>query len=247
MPREIPLQRVRRRRRLMDQGRALGQELGEQRRHDLIVGAAQDRLVRMPPDPPPQRIDVIADHDPQFLDRRPQFDQPGQPRTGLRERRQVLAPLLDLDLIDLAHRRRGRAEDPQDLQLLDLAVRRRPLIPAAPRRRLDSRHDDAQHVQPAPGLLAVFRQPHLLQPPQRDRRGRVAGQDHDIRPRLEQPHAPGLRQLDDLLARQPAVRRIGLVGQIDDVRLGEPVHQPAMHGQPAHPGIENANRHGAGL
>ena len=60
---------------------------------------------------------------------------------------------------------------------------------------------------------------------------------------LEQPLAPRLGQLDDLLAAAPAVGGVGLVRQIDEVALREPPRQFTMDGQAAHAGVENANSH----
>src|SRR3989344_6131453 len=70
-------------------------------------------------------------------------------------------------------------------------------------------------------------------------RARAAG------PGLEQPLAAGPGQVDDLLAVAAAVGGVGLVGQIDEVPLRKAAGQFAVDRQPAHAGVENANRHGA--
>ena len=93
---------------------------------------------------------------------------------------------------------------------------------------------------------AVVRQPGLLQAAQGDGGGGVAGQHDQVGPGLEQPLAAGPGQVDDLLAGAAAVGGVGLVGQIDEVPIGEPPRQFAVDRQSAHAGVEYAYRH-AGL
>jgi hypothetical protein len=117
------------------------------------------------------------------------------------------------------------------------------VLPGQAGGRLDGRNDDAQHVQLTPGLAPIARQPGLLQAAQGDGRGGVAGQDDQAGARLEQANAAGLRQIDDLLAGPAAIGRVGLVGEIDEVGLREPLDERTMDGQAAHAGIEDANGH----
>jgi hypothetical protein len=73
------------------------------------VGAAQDGRIGMTSDAAAQGVDVLVDDHLELFGRSAQFDQAGETRAGLGEDRQVLAALVDLDLIDPADRgRRGR-------------------------------------------------------------------------------------------------------------------------------------------
>ncbi len=108
---------------------------------------------------------------------------------------------------------------------------------------LDGGHDDPQHVHRPAQRLAIAGKPGLLQPAKRDGRRGVAGQDHQIAACAEQGLAAGLGEPDDLFARPPAIGDVGLVAQEHEVGRGEPVHQGAVDGQPAHAGIEHADHH----
>src|SRR5205085_2604704 len=39
------------------------------------------------------------------------------------------------------------------------------------------------------------------------------------------------------------IGRVGLVGEVDEVGVREAIHQPVVDGEPAHAGIEDADRH----
>ncbi|MNJ41000.1 hypothetical protein D3C77_359070 [compost metagenome] len=187
---EIARQRVGHGRGLADDLDAGGQGLGEQVGDDLIMGAAQDGLVRVAADAAAQRVDVVVNHHLQLLGRGAQFDQAGQAGAGLGEDGEVVAALVDLDLIDPAHGRGGGAEDAGDVDGLLLLAFQPPVAlglvgPGQAGGRLDGRDDDAQDVDRTAQRLAHPRDPGLLQPAQGDGRGRVAGQDHERGARRE--------------------------------------------------------------
>ena len=189
---------------------------------------------------------MILHHHRQFFDRRAQFDQAGQAGAGFAEDGDVLAPFVDLDLEHAADGGGGGAEDAGDVHRLNLFALLGAFgleTPGQARRGLDGGHDDAQHVHRSAQPFAQAGDPGLLQAAQGDGAGGVAGQDHDRGAGLEQPLAPGLGQIDDLLAAAPAVGGVGLVRQIDEVALREPPRQFTMDGQAAHAGVENANSH----
>ena len=59
--------------------------------------------------------------------------------------------------------------------------------------------------------------------------------------------AAGPRQIDDLLAWPAAIGGVGLVGQIDEVRLGQTLHEGAVDREAAHAGVEDAYGHALAL
>ena len=71
----------------------------------------------------------------------------------------------------------------------------------------------------------------------------------ELRPADDGPGAAldGVHRSLAILAATPAVRRAGLVGQIDEVARRKAPRQFAMDGQPAHAGVEYADGHGAAL
>ena len=58
---------------------------------------------------------------------------------------------------------------------------------------------------------------------------------------LEQALATRAGQVDDLLAGPHAVGRVGLVGQIGEVRLRQTLHEGAVDREAAHAGVEDAD------
>jgi hypothetical protein len=82
-----------------------------------------------------------------------------------------------------------------------------------------------------------------LQTTQGDGRGGVAGQDHQAGAGLEQALAAGPRQVHNLLPWPAAIGGVGLIGQIDEVRLGQTLHEGAVDREAAHAGVEDADGH----
>ena len=202
----------------------------------------------MAPDPGLQRLDVADDHGGQFVARCAGLDHPRQLRAGLGEHRHILAALVDLDLIDPRPGGGGGREDPEDLQLFGLLLSPLGLVlPGQAGGRLDGRDHDAEDIDRPPQVAPISRQPALLQAAQRHAGGGVTGQHHDVAALGEQPFTAGPGQIDDLLAAPPAIGRTRLVGQVDEVGAREPLHEPVMHGEPAHPGVEHADGHGGGV
>ena len=187
---QVPLDGLRRCVGLMDQRRARRQRGAEQVGDDLVVGAAEDGAVGRAADPARQRGHVRLDR---LLERRglvAGLDLAGEGRARLREHRDRVAALGDLDLVDPARGRGRGREDAEDVELLDLVgALLQLLVPGPPGRRLDGGDDQSQGVHRTAELGAVARQPGLLQAPQRHRRGGVAGQDHQPAALIEQPHA----------------------------------------------------------
>ena len=232
----------------MDQRRAGRQGGAEQVGGDLVVGAAEDGAVGRAADAGGQRLHVGVDEAFQFGVRRAVLDQPSQRRAGFGEHGDILAALVDLDLVDAAGGGGGGGENAEDIDPLDLVAATLGLVlPGHAGGRLDGGDDDAQDVDRAAQLAAVAGQPGLLQPAQGHRGGGVAGQDHQVAAVVEQAHAAGPGQLDDLLAGAAAIGGVGLVGQVGEVGARQPPHQRLVHGQSADAGVENANGHGLGL
>ena len=125
---------------------------------------------------------------------------------GLGEHRDRVAALGDLDLVDAAAGGGGGGEDAEDVELLDLVVALlQLLVPGPPVAASMVGTIRPRMFTGRPSCAAIVGQPGLLQPPQRHRRGGVAGQDHEVAALVEQPLAAGAGQLDDLLAGAPAI------------------------------------------
>ena len=77
--------------------------------------------------------------------------------------------------------------------------------------------------------------PALLHPPQGSSRGGVARQDHKIAALVEQRLNPGGRQVEDVISLPHAIGRVGVVAQIDDRQIRQPLGDGVQHGQPAKP------------
>jgi len=77
-----------------------------------------------------------------------------------------------------------------------------------------------------------------LQPPQGDRGGGVAGQDHQVAALVEQGLAAGAGEVHDVLAAPHAVGHVGLVAEKHEIGAREPIHQGVVDGKAADAGIE---------
>ncbi len=164
------------------------------------------------------------------------LDRLDQPGAGLRLDRHVAGAELQLAREGARGHRRRRREQRHVAQ--PGMGRRRVVAPVAPGQMLDHRHEHPEH----PPLGRV--EPAHLQVVQRHRRGGVAGEHHQPAALGEQPPHPRDGQRIDLLRRPPAVGRVGVVAEIDEILLRQPRRHRAQHGQPAEPAVEDADRHG---
>ena len=109
--------------------------------------------------------------------------------------------------------------------------------PGAPRQRLHHRHEDPE--QPAIGVM--LRQPVLLERPQRQHGGGVAGEHYDVAAAREQQLGSDARPLQNFMRRARPVGLEGMVAEIDEAAIGEGALESRQHREPAAARIEDAD------
>ncbi len=101
---------------------------------------------------------------------------------------------------------------------------------------LYQRHKDAQHT-------LARRHARLLHSAQRNGRGCVARQHHQIASLSPEPFNPSAGERVNIVRRAHAVRRMGVVAHIDHGLVRQPRRNSVKHGQAAQSAVENAYRH----
>ncbi|HEV3196308.1 MAG TPA: hypothetical protein VGZ73_00330 [Bryobacteraceae bacterium] len=112
-------------------------------------------------------------------------------------------------------------------------------VPPDPGRSLDCRHDDADHVPRDPIVAPPHGQPLLLNPAQRHRRSRVAGDDSKCTTLREQAFESRASQVQHVNGRTHSIGRVSIIAKVDEIGPGQRLDKRTMHRQPTEATIEN--------